>query len=173
MSVIIDGSAGVTTNIGAVYNGLQTGTAQATSSGTSITFSSIPSWVKRITVMFSGVSLSGTANFLIQIGNATAETTGYVASTAYAGTSGGGSSSTAGLILINGSSSNVMSGNATITNLTSNTWTETHNINSSGSTVCVFGSGVKTTSGAVTVVKITTTNGTDTFTAGSVNIIYE
>ena len=35
------------------------GTAVASTSGTAIDFTSIPSWVKRITVMFSGVSTSG------------------------------------------------------------------------------------------------------------------
>jgi len=43
-------------------------TAQASTSGTSIDFTSIPSWVKRVTVMYSGVSTNGTSNFLIQIG---------------------------------------------------------------------------------------------------------
>ena len=43
-------------------------TAQASTSGTSIDFTSIPSWVKRITVMFNGVSTNGSNNLLIQIG---------------------------------------------------------------------------------------------------------
>jgi hypothetical protein len=52
MTVTINGSAGVTTNSGAVYNGLQTSTA-VTASGTSVEFTGIPSWVKRVTVMMS------------------------------------------------------------------------------------------------------------------------
>ena len=68
MAVTINGSAGVTTNVGAVYNGLQTGTAVASTSGTSNDFTSIPSWVKRITVMFNGVSTNGTSPVQLQIG---------------------------------------------------------------------------------------------------------
>lgn len=44
-------------------------TAQATTSGTSVDFTGIPSWVKKITVMFNGVSTSGTSRFLIQLGD--------------------------------------------------------------------------------------------------------
>ena len=58
-------------------------TAQNSTSGTSIDFTSIPSWVKRITVMFSSVSTSGSSNPLIQIGDSGGiENTGY---TSYAG----------------------------------------------------------------------------------------
>jgi len=67
MTVTINGSAGVTTNSGAVYDSLQRGTA-VSASGTSVDFTSIPSWVRRITVMLSGVSLSGTSNYVFQIG---------------------------------------------------------------------------------------------------------
>ena len=53
-------------------------TAQASTSGTSIDFTSIPSWVKRVTVMFNGVSLSGSAYIRIQAGvSGTPTTTGY------------------------------------------------------------------------------------------------
>jgi hypothetical protein len=54
-------------------------TAQASTSGTSIDFTGIPAGAKRITVMFSGVSLSGSASYLFQLGDAGGfETTGYV-----------------------------------------------------------------------------------------------
>ena len=82
MSTIIDGSASVTINSGAVL-GITSGTAVASTSGTSIDFTSIPSWVKRITVMFSGVSLSGTSSIYIQIGSGSAEITGYAGVTYY------------------------------------------------------------------------------------------
>jgi hypothetical protein len=54
-------------------------TAQASTSGTSIDFTGIPSWVKRVTVLCSGISKSSTANFLFQLGDSGGvETTGYV-----------------------------------------------------------------------------------------------
>ena len=62
---------------------LVSGTSQASTSGTSIDFTSIPSWVKRITVMFNGVSTNGTSNLQIQLGTGATPTytvTGYLGS---------------------------------------------------------------------------------------------
>ena len=58
---------------------LTSGTAVASTSGTSIDFTGLPSWVKRITVIFNGVSLSGSSNLLIQLGtgSTTYTTSGY------------------------------------------------------------------------------------------------
>jgi hypothetical protein len=78
MAVTIDGSASVTINSGVVL-GITSGTAVASTSGTSIDFTSIPSWVKRITVMFNGVSTSGTSAKIIQLGDSGGvETSGYI-----------------------------------------------------------------------------------------------
>jgi len=61
-----------------VIGGLVSGTA-VTASGTSVDFTGIPSWVKRVTVMFSGVSLSGTSSYLVQLGDSGGvENTGYL-----------------------------------------------------------------------------------------------
>jgi hypothetical protein len=61
------------------------GTVQATTSGTSKDFTDIPSWVKKITVVFSGVSLSGTAQLLVQLGTSGGlQTTSYTATQAAA-----------------------------------------------------------------------------------------
>ena len=79
MSTTIDGSAGVTTNSGAVYNGIQSLTAQNSTSGTAILFTGIPSWAKRVTVMLSGISTNGTSIPQIQLGTSSGPTTtGYV-----------------------------------------------------------------------------------------------
>jgi hypothetical protein len=56
------------------------GTAVASTSGTSIDFTSIPSWVKRITVMFKNVSTNGTSYKQIQLGAGSVTTTGYQSS---------------------------------------------------------------------------------------------
>ena len=77
MAVTINGSAGVTTNSGAVYDSLQRATAVASTSGTSIDFTSIPSWVRRITVMFTGVGTNGTSIPQIQLGAGSITTSGY------------------------------------------------------------------------------------------------
>lgn len=54
-------------------------TLQTVSAVAQVDFTSIPAWVKRITIMFSGVSTNGTNFIDIQIGDAGGlETTGYV-----------------------------------------------------------------------------------------------
>ena len=177
MSVIIDGSAGVTTNSGAIYNGIASGTAVASTSGTSIDFTSIPSWVKRITVMFNGVSLSGTSNILVQIGSGSVTTSGYSSSSTIAGStnSTAGLNSTAGFIVNIGSgAANLFSGVATINLISGTTWVSS---NSGGLTNATYGSNGGGVSPALSTtldrVRITTVNGTDTFDAGSINILYE
>ena len=170
MTAIVDGSLGFTAPVGAVYNGLQTGTQQ-TLSGTSVSFTGIPSWVKRITVSFTSATVSGSAHFLIQIGNGTAETTGYSATSIYGGGSSGQQSSTSGFISVNGANTNTINGLITFVNQSGNIWT-CMGMSSAGSTTMIWNNGAKTTSGTVSVLKFTTTNGTDTL-GGSINIIYE
>lgn len=80
MATTINGSAGVVTNSGAVYDGIQRGTA-VTASGTQVNFTDIPNWVKRITVMFNGVSTNGTSLMQVQVG-----TSGGVVSSGYTST---------------------------------------------------------------------------------------
>ena len=71
MTVTIDGSN--LNTIGVVNSK----TAVATTSGTAIDFTGIPAGVKRITVMFNGVSTNGTSNYLLQLGSGSVQTTGY------------------------------------------------------------------------------------------------
>jgi hypothetical protein len=148
------------------------GTAVASTSGTSIDFTGIPSWVKRITVIFSGTSTSGTSALLIQIGSTTYTTSGYISASATQ--SGTGTGSTAGFLVAGTvAAGDTFYGNAIINNITGNAWVETSvcNINASG--------GLRHSSGGVTLggvldrVRVTTANGTDTFDAGSINILYE
>ena len=176
MAVTINGSAGVTTNSGAVYDSLQRATAIASTSGTSIEFTSIPSWVRRITVMFQGVSTNGTNPVQVQIGSGSYTTSGYVSSSARV--TGSGSSvvnSTVGFIINSPAISDIVSGNVTITNITGNSWTA--DFSGKGSTtLCVFSGGDVSLSGTLDrlrVVGSTTGSPTDTFDAGTINIIYE
>ena len=150
------------------------GTAQATTSGTSITFSSIPSWVKRITVMFNGVSLSGTANHLIQLGSGSATTTGYSTLSAYIQTTVATTANTTGFFINSGNAAAALSGIGIFTNVSGNTWVGSINMSTpSGTALVALSNGTITLSGTLDRVIITTTNGTDTFDAGFVNIIYE
>ena len=174
MAITLNGSAGVTTNSGAVYDGISRGTAVASTSGTSIDFTSIPSWVKKITVMFSGVSVSGTSSILIQLGDSGGiETTGYVStSTGFSGGSGASSSSTSGLVVFSNDATYISSGIITIANVTSNSWVNSGSGKLSTTVSWVCG-GNKDLSATLDRIRITTVNGTDTFDAGSINILYE
>ena len=67
-----------TTVVNGVNGSIVSGTAVASTSGTSIDFTGIPSWVKRITVMFSGVSTNGSSALQVQLG-----TSGGVQTTSY------------------------------------------------------------------------------------------
>ncbi len=150
------------------------GTLVTTTSGTTADFTGIPSWVKRITVMFNGVShdaAGGTSNMIVQLGDAGGiETTGYVSSSM---TDSGNNSSTAGFVMrdTNGSASNV-SGIMTIANVSGNIWVSSHAVTRDTSTPCA-GGGTKTLSDVLTQVRVTTISGTPAFDAGSINILYE
>jgi hypothetical protein len=159
---------------GTLYPVVQ-GTAQASTIGTSITFSSIPSWVKRITVMFTGVSTSGTSNYLIQVGSGSVTTSGYLGSTMNASNaaSPGVTSLSSGFTLATASAANVCHGALTIYLLTGNTYIATGNFAHSSTTNVFLLAGTIALSGVLDRVVITTVNGTDTFDAGSINILYE
>jgi hypothetical protein len=154
------------------------GTAQASTSGTSIDFTGIPSWVKRITVMFNGVSTNGTSNPLIQIGSGSVSTSGYQsgARDTTSVTAGGGVNYTTGFGMPSNAAINVLYGHSMLTLISSNTWVNSHSIYALiGSTYyTLVGAGVSPAlSGTLDRVRITTVNGTDTFDAGSINILYE
>jgi hypothetical protein len=149
------------------------GTAVASTSGTSIDFTGIPSWVKRVTVMFNGVSTNGSSRQQIQIGTSGGiQTTGY---TSGAFTNGASASSTTGyLITWRADPAQTIIGALVLTLIDSatNTWVaqgDALTVASDGSSLA----GVKTLSGVLDRVRLTTVNGTDTFDAGSINILYE
>ena len=170
-------ASGVLTYPNGATNGgyINGGTAQASTSGTSIDFTNIPSWVKRITVMFNKVSTNGTAGFALQLGTSSGvETTGYTATGSYAGptNAAGGSTSTTSFITFTIAAANLHSGHFVFTLVGSNIWVCSYTTVTDSSYMYV-GGGSKTTSGTLDRVRITTVNGTDTFDAGSINIIYE
>jgi hypothetical protein len=154
---------------------LRLGTAVATTSGTSIDFTGIPSWVKRITVMLNGVSTNGSSLKLVRLG-----TSGGIVTSAYDATGGGfnyssatsGAASTAGFPINSGGAGDVLFGIVTICNIISNSWVCSGTVKVVDSYITFVAGGVAL-SGTLDRVRLTTVNGTDTFDAGSVNIIYE
>jgi hypothetical protein len=158
-----------------VNSAIVSGTAVASTSGTSIDFTGIPSWVKRITVMFSGVSTNGNSDPLVQIGAGSVTASGYSSVASYVATPTATSTatSTIGFNIRDANAAAVRNGHMTISNVSGNTWVSSHTIcDLPNGTSCVGAGGV-TLAGTLDRVRITTVNGTDTFDAGSINILYE
>jgi len=161
--------------------GTYTVSASQTVSSTTITvvgldFTGIPSWVKRLTVMFQGVSTSGTSNLLIQIGSGSFVITSYVGSTALVGASTANAAMSTGFMLTpSQGAATVTNGNVTLTlqNSSTNLFTENGILSSSNANDTALSGGYRALSGTLDRVRITTVNGTDTFDAGSINILYE
>lgn len=148
-------------------------TAQASTSGTSIDFTGIPSWAKRITVMFDGVSTNGSSLIQVQLGNGSFVTTGYestacqLTSTPVIGTA------TSGILATGqGSSGASIDGHMVLTSVTGNQWVASIS-GKTATTACLAGGGSISLGGTLDRIRITTVNGTDTFDAGTINIAYE
>jgi len=147
-------------------------------SGASIDFSSIPSWVKRVTLNFSGISTSGTSPMVVRLG-----TSGGIVSTGYLGSSQSSNITVATQNWTSGfgtrasttAAADVYNGVWLITllNLSTNLWCSSHTMGLSNGPLMTYGAGSVPLGGTLTTVRITTSNGTDTFDAGSVNILYE
>lgn len=154
---------------------LTSGTAQATTTGTSIDFTGIPSWVKRITVMLSGVSTSGVSSMIVQVGGGSVTTTGYNSQVSLVNTGVATLNYTTGFGIVYSSQAAAnYYGNMVITNITGNTWTFSSLIGQPNGTASVHLSGGAIVLGStLDRLRLTTVNGTDTFDAGSVNIMYE
>ncbi len=169
----ITGSSTVAGSTGILYP-LTSGTAVASTSGTAIDFTSIPSWVKRVTVMFSGVSANGASALLVQLGtgSTTFTTSGYLAVASYGDTTTNFVSSTAGFPIFQNNAVQVFSGTTTITNISGNNWVAIHS-GANGTSFSNNGGGNVALAAALTAVRITKVTGTETFDAGSVNILYE
>jgi hypothetical protein len=154
------------------------GTAVASTSGTSIDFTGLPAWVKRLTVMFNGVSGSGTSSIQIQIGAGSVLTSGYNAgvglinNTSFTTTS---NISSGFAIVPTGVSTNsyIYYGQMMLSSMGSNTWAVSGNFIYPPALNIMMVSGAVALSGTLDRVRITTVNGTDTFDAGSINIMYE
>ena len=166
-------SAGGATFTQITGGALTLATAQATTSGTSIDFTSIPSWVKRITVMFNAVSTNGTSYMQIQVGSGGVSTAGYASQ--FSGGAAFSNVMATGFGVASMAAASAFTGSVTLCLIGSNTWIEQgHLAYVSGSAVgWSSGGSSPSLSGALDRIRITTVNGTDAFDAGSVNIMYE
>jgi len=152
-------------------------TAQNSTSGTSIDFTSIPSWVKRISLILSDFSTSGSSIPIVQLGDSSGFTvSGYLSYYGILQTNATVSYSSSIGFGLSGTSSNdkrylvitfvKISGNQWVASFSGGLFNGTHNF-------AISGGGNVTLSGTLDRIRLTTTNGTDTFDGGSVNIVYE
>lgn len=149
------------------------GVAVASTSGTSINFTSIPSTAKRITVIFQGVSTNGTSAPLVQLGtSAGVTTTGYASTGSAIGTGTAVTSSTSGIVMYSVSAAALVTTQVVLTNISGNTWVASY-VGKTSTAGTIQGGGDVTLSGVLDRLRITTVGGTDTFDAGTINIFYE
>lgn len=159
--------------------GHRSATAQAWTSGTTVDFTSIPSWVKRITISFSGVSTNGTSTPMVQLGDSGGiEATGYLGAvfSSNATPTINIANHNTGFLLSQGHLASVVyHGTVTLTLLDAATftWVCTINLSASSSAFVVTGSGTKALSATLDRVRVTTVGGTDAGDAGSINIQYD
>lgn len=169
---------GVTTNVYPLVLG-GAGVSVAPTGVTSVDFTSIPSWAKRVTILFNSLSTSGTSDVQIQIGDS-----GGVEITGYTGTASGIAAASVTSSLLagagfsfndNGAAASNRSGIATIINMDINSilWVFSGSMAKTDTARSMVTTGIKSLSTVLDRVRITTVNGTDTFDSGSINLIWD
>ena len=144
---------------------------------TSIDFTGIPSWVKRVTFLLNLFGTNGTSTYMLQLGTASSiETTGYL--TGVGGLVNGGTAQavtayttgigiTTGNTAVNGYNGSIV---LSLQDPSTNFWSNISNL--TGGTSLQVGGGGKAIASTLTRIRLTTLGGTDTFRTGSVNITY-
>jgi hypothetical protein len=161
---------------------LVSGTAVASTSGTSIEFINIPSTAKRITVMFRGVSTNGTGALQVQLGTGVTPTytiTGYSGSGANVGNGVSPAVvlfSTGFGLMQSSSAASTYNGNVFITNLSGDNWVENGVLARGDSASVQWSGGSIALAAALTSIRVigsATGSPSDTFDAGTINIMWE
>ena len=156
---------------------LTSGTEVATTSGTAIDFTGIPSWVKKITLLMKAVSTNGGSDYIVRIGDTTLATSGYTSVANYVNPGANSCTGTAyygGFILTKDiNSGTAFTATCTITLQSSGLYVWAFIGNNGLSGAGFFGSSYLDLGSTLNRVTLTTVNGTDTFDAGSINILYE
>ena len=154
---------------------LTSGTAQS-ASGATVSFTGIPSWAKRITVLLKDVTTVSTGLPAIRAGAGSYEATGYSSTNNAIGQSTVASSlsaTTSWDLQNSGGSTQIYSGQLVITRLEGYLYTIAGQVsyNTNGSTALT--TGYKTFSGDISQLQLRMSTGADTFNGGSINIMYE
>lgn len=147
-----------------------------TATGTSVDFTGIPSWAKRVTVMFNGVSTNGTSSVLIQAGAGSVTTTGYLTGSAIITSGTAAVNNTNGFQVYLGSSDTaaaLRSGSLVLNLIGSNAWVAQGIFALSNDNSISAVAGCIPLSGALDRIRVTTVIGSQNLDAGSINISYE
>jgi hypothetical protein len=154
------------------------GTEQASTSGTSIDFTGIPSWAKWILIKLVGVSTNGTSELVVQIGDAGGvEASGYAGAQITLPSGGAISGNQHGNFFyvadVNNAAADIH-GHVLLTleDAANFTWAQSGSVSQSNAISGHISSGSKSLSAELDRVRITTAGGTDTFDAGAINILY-
>jgi hypothetical protein len=155
-------------------------TVKNSTSVTSIDFTGIPAWAKRVTIMFNGVSTTGTSPVIVQLGYSGGFTGATYNSSGSGATTGVSSvTTTVGLYAIGtpagggSGAAYAMNGMMNLTNMTGNIWASMAIVAQNSVAHTNWAAGIATAGGTLSQVRITTVGGTETFDAGSINILYE
>jgi hypothetical protein len=153
------------------YGQLKSGTAVTASGSSTIDFTGIPSWAKRITVGFQNISTAATSSISIRLGTSGGvPTTGYQCGFAtMAGTDG--STDIAFRVTSASTAAQIANGSATLVNVSGNHWSGNSLVTRYSSSGFVAAAGI-TLDGPLTTVRVFLEAAT-TFDAGSINILYE
>lgn len=177
LAAISLGSNGNLSMSGTTLNSISitAGIAIASTSGATISFTGLPTGIKRLKVLFNGVSTTGTSTIIIQF-----STSGSFVTTGYSATNSAIVSTVASANLTTGfpastlsAAADLVSGSAEFNLVGSNIWAESGVFARPAQTATGIDAGILSLGGVLDGVRITTVGGTDTFDAGSVNIQYE
>jgi len=149
-------------------------TVQTTTSGTVKDFTAIPAGVKRIDVIFDNVSLDGTNDLKVLLGDSGGfETTGYISTSMFfeSAVAGAPSAATNSFIIRRQGAGNDLSGIMTLERVDdAHAWVASYTLIASN-TAIVAGGGSKTLSSELTQIRVDA-NG-DNFDVGKLNIQYQ
>ena len=151
------------------------GSVVASTSGTSVSFTNIPSWSKTITLLFRNVSTSGITNYQIQLGSSAGfVTTGYNgASMRAVATATLVTADTTGFKLQSILATATSNGLVTFSTYDNLTWYGSGNVSDNTNGVMFTFGGAVTLPGVLDRIRITTINGTDVFDGGTISTMFE
>ena len=172
LQVVAPGSSGnLLTSNGTTWTSttktITSSTVVTLSGQTTVDFTSIPSWVKRVTLIFNEVDVSGSDIIQVVLGTVSSfETTGYIST--FTSTVTSWASTTSFEI---SQPQVALSGIVTFANISGNTWIAS-GAGKSGTSRMFVGGGSKTLADTLTRLQIKA-SGSNTLSTGSLNIFYE